>query len=88
MFVLLALCIIFRILPESKTRTNESRVDEFNADWLVELDRVGTKRSGLILRFEYSIAPLCQAVQLGILLKLLRVLGRRVFIRYNVGCVV
>ena len=46
--VLLALCVIFLILPESKTRTNESRVDEFNADWLVELDWVGTKRSGLI----------------------------------------
>ena len=47
-FVLLALCVIFRIFPESKTRTNESRVDKFEADWLVELDRVGTKRSGLI----------------------------------------
>ena len=40
--VLLALCIIFRIFPESTTRTDESRVDEFEADWLVELDRVGT----------------------------------------------
>ena len=46
--VLLALCVIFLILPESKTRTNESRVDEFEADWSVELDWVGTKRSGLI----------------------------------------
>ena len=42
MFVLLALCIIFRIFPESKTRTDESRADEFEADWVVELDRVGT----------------------------------------------
>ena len=42
-FVLLALCVIFRILPESKTRTNESRVDKFEADWLVELDWVGTQ---------------------------------------------
>ena len=40
--VLLALCVIFRILPESNTRTNESRVDEFEADWSVELDWVGT----------------------------------------------
>ena len=40
--VLLALCIIFRIFPESKTRTDESRVDEFEADWSVELDWVGT----------------------------------------------
>ena len=40
--VLLALCIIFCILPESKTRTNESRVDEFEADWSRELDWVGT----------------------------------------------
>ena len=46
--VLLALCVIFLILPESNTRTNESRVDEFEADWVVELDWVGTKRSGLI----------------------------------------
>ena len=44
-FVLLALCVIFRILPESNTRTNESRVDEFEADWSVELDWVGTNIS-------------------------------------------
>lgn len=42
MLVLLALCVIFLILPESKTRTNESRGDEFKADWVVELDWVGT----------------------------------------------
>ena len=46
--VLLALCIIFRILPESKTGPIEFRVAEFEADWVVELDWVGTKRSGLI----------------------------------------
>ena len=47
--VLLALCVIFRIFPESKTRTNESRVDKFEADWVVELDRVGTTYSNSIV---------------------------------------
>ena len=52
--VLLALCVIFLILPESKTRTNESRVDEFEADWSVELDWVGT----LIIQTQSSPAAL------------------------------
>lgn len=34
--------LFFCILPESKTRTNESRADEFEADWSRELDWVGT----------------------------------------------
>ena len=34
--------LFFRILPESKTRTNESRADEFEADWSRELNWVET----------------------------------------------